>query len=167
MTHGVHQVPLSKDFPGWVATSYSRGSSWLRDRTHISRVSCIGRWILYHCATREACKFLLSIKLYLLSKIFPESLGRINHTKKFPQYFVPSSCQLHWWYHPAILSYDSLFSFCPQSFPMSQLFSSDDQNTGVSASASDFSTSIQGWFPLRFTGLISLLSKAKRVRRKF
>ena len=27
------------------------GSSWIRDRTCIS---CIGRWILYHCATREA-----------------------------------------------------------------------------------------------------------------
>ena len=29
----------------WVATSYSRGSSQLRDHTCIS---CIGRWILYH-----------------------------------------------------------------------------------------------------------------------
>ena len=27
------------------------GSSWIRDQTH---VSCIGRWILYHWATREA-----------------------------------------------------------------------------------------------------------------
>ena len=27
------------------------GSSWTRDRTH---VSCIGRWILYHCNTWEA-----------------------------------------------------------------------------------------------------------------
>ena len=31
----------------WVAISYSRGSSWPRDRTHISCVSCIGRWYLY------------------------------------------------------------------------------------------------------------------------
>ena len=34
----------------WVAISYSRGSSWRRDRTSISGVSCIGRWILYHWA---------------------------------------------------------------------------------------------------------------------
>ena len=27
----------------WVAISYSRGSSWSRDQTHISCVSCIGR----------------------------------------------------------------------------------------------------------------------------
>ena len=53
----------------------------------------------------------------------------------------PSSCPLYRWCHPAISSSDALFSFCPQSFPvsgtfpMSQLFSSDDQNTGVSASA--------------------------------
>ena len=35
----------------WAAISSSRGSFWLRDQTHISCVSCIGRWILYHCAT--------------------------------------------------------------------------------------------------------------------
>ena len=36
-----------------VAISFSRESSWPRDRTHISCVSCIGRQILYHCATWE------------------------------------------------------------------------------------------------------------------
>ena len=40
--------------PEWVAISSSRGSSWLRDRTHVSCISCIGRWILYHCAPWEA-----------------------------------------------------------------------------------------------------------------
>ena len=35
----------------WVAISFSRGSSWPR---YWTRVSCIGRQILYHCATREA-----------------------------------------------------------------------------------------------------------------
>ena len=77
----------------------------------------------------------------------------------------PSSCPLHRWYHPAISSSDALFSFCPQSFPASgifpirQLFISDDQNTGVSASASALPMSIQGWFLLRLTGLTPLLSK--------
>ena len=41
----------------------------------------------------------------------------------------------------------------------SHLFASDDQNIGVSSSASVLPRSIQGWFPLRLTGLISLLSK--------
>ena len=77
----------------------------------------------------------------------------------------PSSCPLHWWCHPAISSPDALFSFCPQSFPasgtfpISWLFTSDDQNTGTSASASVLQASYQGWSPLRLTGLISLLSK--------
>ena len=35
----------------WVAVSSSRGSSRLRDWT---RVSCVGRWILYRCTTWEA-----------------------------------------------------------------------------------------------------------------
>ena len=50
--------------------------------------------------------------------------------------------------HPAISSCDALFSFCPQSFPasgtfpMSQLFASDDHNTEASASASVLPMSI-------------------------
>ena len=38
----------------WVAISYSRGSSWPRDQTHISCISCISRRILYHCTMWEA-----------------------------------------------------------------------------------------------------------------
>ena len=48
--HGTPQAGILE----WVAISYSRGSSWPRDRTHISWVSCIGRWVLFHCATWEA-----------------------------------------------------------------------------------------------------------------
>ena len=76
----------------------------------------------------------------------------------------PSSCPLHQWCHPAISSSDAPF-LCPQSFPasgtspMSQLFTSDDQNTGASALESVLQTSIQSWFPLRLTGLMSLLFK--------
>ena len=45
------------------------------------------------------------------------------------------------------------------SFPMSQFFSSGGQNIGVSASASVLPTNIKDWFPLKWTGWISLLSK--------
>ena len=45
------------------------------------------------------------------------------------------------------------------SFPVSQLFASGGQITGASASASVLPMNIQGWFPLVFTGLISLQSK--------
>ena len=52
----------------------------------------------------------------------------------------PNSFWLHGWCNPAISSSNTLFSFYPLSFlasgtlPVSQLFTSDDQNTGVSAS---------------------------------
>ena len=46
--HGISQARILK----WVSISFSRGSSQLRDWTC---VSCIGRQILYHWATREAC----------------------------------------------------------------------------------------------------------------
>ena len=45
--HGISQAIMLE----WVAISFSRASSRPRDWTH---VSCIGRWILYHWATREA-----------------------------------------------------------------------------------------------------------------
>ena len=34
----------------------------------------------------------------------------------------PSSCPLYPWCHPAISTSDALFSFCPQSFPVSGTF---------------------------------------------
>ena len=45
------------------------------------------------------------------------------------------------------------------TFPMSQLFASGDWKTGASASTSAFPVNIQGWSFLRFTVLISLLSR--------
>ena len=53
----------------------------------------------------------------------------------------------------------SLQSFPNQSFPMSQFFTLRGQSIGVSASASVLPMNIQYWFPLVWTGLISLLSK--------
>ena len=57
-----------------------------------------------------------------------------------------------------LLLLPSIFSSIRDFSNLSQLFAWDDQNTGASASASVFPMSIQGWFPLRLTSLISLLS---------
>ena len=67
-----------------------------------------------------------------------------------------NSCPLNWW---TILCSVVPFSSCPQSFsasgsfPVSGLFASGSQNIGASASV--FPMSIQGWFPLGLTSLIS------------
>ena len=77
----------------------------------------------------------------------------------------PSSCPSSRWCHPAISSSVIPFPSCPQSlpasesFPMSQLFASGGQSTGVSASASVLPTNTQDWSPLEWTGWISLQSK--------
>ena len=48
--YGILQARIQK----WVAISSSMGSSQPRDQTHVSYMSCIGRWILYISATWEA-----------------------------------------------------------------------------------------------------------------
>ena len=55
--HGISQARILD----WVAISFSRGSSWPRDRTCISYVSCIGRWILYPWATGKLYQVLLIV----------------------------------------------------------------------------------------------------------
>ena len=76
-----------------------------------------------------------------------------------------NSYLLSQWCHPTILSSVVPFSSFLQSFPasgsfqMSQFFASGGQSIGVSASASVFLMNIQDWFPLGWTGWISLQSK--------
>ena len=76
-----------------------------------------------------------------------------------------NSCPLSGWCHPIISSSVIPFSSSLQSFPasgsfpMSQFFASGGQIIGVSASASVLPMNIQDWFPLGWTGWISLKSK--------
>ena len=51
--HGSFQASIME----WVAISHSKGSCQPRDWTYVSYISCIGRWIFYHCATWEALLF--------------------------------------------------------------------------------------------------------------
>ena len=76
-----------------------------------------------------------------------------------------NSCPSSRWCQSAIASSVIPFSSCPQSlptsrsFPTSQLFAWGGQSIGVSASASVLQMNIQDWFPLGWTGWISLQSK--------
>ena len=76
-----------------------------------------------------------------------------------------SSCPSSWWCHPTMSSSVVPFSSRLQPFPasgsspMSQFFTSGGQSVGVSALASVLPIYIQDWFPLGWTGWISLQSK--------
>ena len=104
------------------------------------------------------------------SSVLSESLQphRLQHARPpcpspTPRVYSNSS-PLSRWCHPTISSSVIPFS-CLQTFPasesslMSQVFTSDDQNIGASASAWVLPMNTQDWFPLRWTGLISLQFK--------
>ena len=63
--------------------------------------------------------------------------------------------------HPLVVPISSCLQSFPASgsFPVSQFFPSSGESIGVSASASVLLMNIQDWFPLGWTGLISLQSK--------
>ena len=100
-----------------------------------------------------------------------DSLGphELQHTRPPCPSPTPRVCSnsspLSWWCHPTISSSVIPFSSCLQSFPapgsfqMSQFFASGGQSFGVSSSASVLPMNIQDWFPLGWTGWISLQSK--------
>ena len=100
---------------------------------------------------------------------------RLQHTRPpspLPTFRVYSnSCPLSWWCYPTISSsvvpFSSHLQYFPASgpFPMSQFLVSGGKSIGLSASASVLPMNIQDWFPLGWTGWISLQSK--RLSRVF
>ena len=81
--HGNFQTRIVE----WVAISSSRGSSWSKDQTHISWISCTDRQILYHWATSEACISYMCIYIPSLLNLPPTSL--ILHPSRSSQW-IPS-----------------------------------------------------------------------------
>ena len=93
----------------------------------------------------------------------------LQHTRlPFPSLCLgvcSNSCALSQWCYLAITSSAvpgsiSLQSFLASgTFPVGWLFASGSQNIGASASAAILPMSIQGWFPVELTDLITLQSK--------
>jgi len=137
------------------------------------------------CVSSALCGFLYGIsfhphdhplKYVLFSSVqFSHSVVSYSSWPHEPQHARPpcpsptpgiysNPCPLSWWCHPIISSSVIPFS-CPQSFPasgsfqMSQLFTSGGQSIGVSASTSVLPMNTQDWYPLIWTGWISLQSK--------
>ena len=83
----VHRILLARILK-WFALSSSRGGSRPRDQTHVSCISCIGKWVLSHLATQEGSSLLVSSRINLsfqLSISYKESL----------HFFIRHCCKLH------------------------------------------------------------------------
>ena len=90
--HGIFQAIVLE----WIVISFSRGSSWPRGRTH---VTCIGRQILYHWASREAlilqillCILDIQFRLFLLLTLLLNSIpsAHPDHFSRNPTYAYQS-----------------------------------------------------------------------------
>ena len=162
--HGIFQARVLE----WAAISFSRGSSWPRDR---AQVSCIAGRRFTIWATREALDF-NSVQFTSVAQSCPPLCDPMNCSTPglpvHPQLPEFTQTQVHRVgdaCHPAISSSVVPFSSWPQSlpasgsFPVSQLFAWGSQSTGVSALASVLPKNSQGWSPLEWTNWISLQSK--------
>ena len=119
------------------------------------------------CKRKTTLQFSHSV---MSNSLWPHGL---QHTRPPCTSPTPGVCSnsypLNWWCHPIISSSVVPFFSCLQSFPasgsflMSQLFTSDGQSIGVSASASVLPMNMQGWFPLGLTGLILQSKGLSRV----
>ena len=130
--------------------------------------STIFQAALFYCTNFVACLFLFCSvqslsRVWLFVTPWAAALqASLSNTK--PQ-SPPNSCPISRWCHPTISSSVIPFSSCPQSFPasgsfqMSQLSTSGSQSIGVSASTSVLSMNTQVWFPLGWTGWITLQPK--------
>ena len=69
--HGMSQAGILQ----WLAISFSRASSWARDRICIP---CIGRWVLYHWATWKAPRDYTNVQW--TSKKVPDTIRKSKQT---------------------------------------------------------------------------------------
>ena len=133
-------------------------------------MGALGSGLKYLFISRHMHPFLLCSLQFSCSvvsdSLWPHGLQHTRPPCPSPTPRVYSnSCPLSRWCHPTTSSSVVPFSSCFQSFPasgsfkMSQLFASGGQSTGALASVSVLPMNTQGLFPLRLTGLISLLSK--------
>ena len=138
-----------ESFSSWV-------SVWL-PRLYVCESSCV----------KDSITFSVQFSCSVVSdSLWPHELqhSRLPNPSPTPRAYS-NSCPSNWWCHPTISSFVVPFSSCLQSFPasgsfpMSQLFSSGGQSIGVSAPASVLPMNTQDWFPLGWTGWISLQSK--------
>ena len=121
---------------------------------------------LYRCCLCMGRVHFSSVQSVMSNSLWPHGL---QHTRPPCPSPTPraysNSCPSSWWCHPTISSSVVLFFSCLQFFPswesflMSQFCTLGGQSIGASPSALVSPMNIQDWFPLGWTGLISLQSK--------
>ena len=131
-------------------------------------------WLSVACDPLEKIRYVWQLSSSLLlfcPSVMSDSLQPhgLQHTRLPCPSPSPRACSdsspLNQWGHPTVSSSVIPFSSYLQSFPasgsfpMSQLFTSGGQCIRTSASASVPPVNIQDWFPLEWTGWISLPSK--------
>ena len=153
--------------PGQTLKAKVRVWLWLQRRWRGMRQFWAGEWHYLNLIFKGSSIQFTSVQsLSHVRLLWPHGLQhtRLPCPSPIPGPY-PNLCPLSQWYHPTISSSVIPFSFCLQSFPasrsfpLSQFFALGGQSIGVSASASVLLMNIQNWFPLGWTGLISLLSK--------
>ena len=146
----------------------------LRNKYNSSRKVPHSDWWKLTSLSLLFASFLKKLLQYIISSVAQSCLTLCNSMDCSMPDFLPcpsptprvysNSCPSSRWRHPAISASVVPFS-CLQSlpasgaFPVSQFFASNGQSIGVSVSASVLLMNIQDWFPLVWTGWISLQSK--------
>ena len=138
-------------------------SSWKSIISHEEKSKALNSVYIYAGYSYSKVQFNCSV---VSDSLQPDGL---HHTRLPCPSPTPGACSnLHpssRWCHPTISFSDIPFSSCLQFFPasrsfqMSQFFASGGQSIGVLASAPVIPVNIQDWFPLGWTGWISLQSK--------
>ena len=133
---------------------------------------------IYHCELKRCLEgyfhfymlsSFLSVQFRSVAQSCPTRCDLMYYsTPGFPvhhQLLESTQTHVHWVCYAIKSSSVVPFSSCPQSFlasgsfQMSELFTSGGQSIGVSASTSVLPVNIYDWFPLGWTGWISLPSK--------
>ena len=131
--------------------------------------SYLGKELHQGCILSQCLFNLYAVQFNSVAQLCPTLCDPRNHARPPSPSPTPgvhqNPCPLCQWCHPAISFSVVPFSSCPQSFPeseffqTSQLFASDSQIIGVSASTSILPMNTQDWSPLGWTGWISFQSK--------
>ena len=146
--------------PMFIEALFAITEKWKQSKCPVTDEWIKKMWDVY--TIKYSVQFSLSV---MFNSLWPHESQHARPPCPSPTCRVYSnSCPTSQWCHPTISSsvvpFSRLQSFLASGyFQMSQFFTSGGQSIGVSVSASVLSMNIEDWFPLGWTGWISLQSK--------